>query len=151
VNAPLTQTQGYVSHRDKDRQPVSHTHTHTHFLWYHPEDKHDFSWRPFSYPTGWDVFPESIVSQISLQVLLLSSVQRVGVSRNHILYRLITCKVRYFKPLFVIIDVNGLKLMRTFSQYSNFEFRGFISVIHNHQNYNKQRFEISHSGADFYF
>jgi len=27
--------------------------------------------------------------------------------------------------------------MKTFAQYSNYEFDVFISVIHNHHNYNK--------------
>jgi len=39
---------------------------------------------------------------------------------NNILYRLFTCKVRYFKPLFVIIWMIMAYKLETFSQQCNF-------------------------------
>jgi len=54
-----------------------------------------------------------------------------------LIYYIDSCKVRYFKPLFVVIVMIMVYRYETFSQYSMFEFGVFISVINNHQNYNK--------------
>jgi len=55
---------------------------------------------------------------------------------TNILYRLITCKVRYFKPLFdIIVMIMAYRYEKLF--FTNLEFGVFISVSHNHHNYNK--------------
>jgi len=51
------------------------------------------------------------------------------------IFRLITCKVRYFKTLCVIIlMITDMKTPKSKLEYCG---KVFISVIHNHQNYNK--------------